>query len=235
LAEVTEDRLLRGRLALLQPKHGYRVNVDALWLAAFARGSKCAERAIDLGCGVGAVGLAAIVTGVARAATLIDVDASIVELATRNAAPFEAEVRRHDLVERLPSDLHGRFDLALANPPYGDPRDPVSPDTYRATARTARPGTLLGFVRAARAALGAKGRACFVYDVRDLATLLELLSGVGLEPKRLRFVHAREELPANVALVEAKPARPGGLRVESPLVAMTSDGWTEEARAILEG
>ena len=34
--EITRDALLRGRLSLYQPRAGYRFNVDALWLAAFA-------------------------------------------------------------------------------------------------------------------------------------------------------------------------------------------------------
>jgi tRNA1(Val) A37 N6-methylase TrmN6 len=234
--EITRDALLRGRLSLFQPRAGYRVNADALWLAAFARGKKRAIRAIELGAGVGAVGLAALVMGVAERATLVELDPDLVELARRNCEGFEAEAQLVDLEERLPESLTARFDLALANPPYGDPRDATSPDPQRARARTAGEKTLPGFVRAARASLGAKGRACFVYAARDLPRLLELLVASGLEPKRLRLVYARANEPAGVALVEAKPARPGGLRVEAPLVIMNDDGtFTDEARAILEG
>lgn len=234
--EVTRDALLRGRLSLYQPRAGYRTNVDALWLAAFAKHEKKAIRAIDLGAGVGAVGLATLVMGVAERATLVDLDPDLVALATRNCEGFEAEAHVVDLEDRLPESLTARFDLALANPPYGDPRDVTSPDPKRARARTAGEKTLPGFVRAARASLGAKGRACFVYAARELPRLLELLVASGLEPKRMRLVHPRANEPARVALVEAKPARPGGLRVESPLVVMNEDGtWTDEARAILEG
>lgn len=234
--ETTRDALLRGRLSLWQPRAGYRVNVDALWLAAFARGKKRAIHAIDLGSGVGAVGLASLVMGVAERATLVELDPDLVELARRNCEGFAAQAQVVDLEERLPESLTARFDLALANPPYGDPRDATSPDPKKARARTAGEKTLPGFVRAARASLGAKGRACFVYAARDLQRLLELLVTSGLEPKRLRLVHARANEPAGVALVEAKPARPGGLRVEAPLVVMNDDGtFTDAARAILEG
>ncbi|MGZ3418811.1 MAG: tRNA1(Val) (adenine(37)-N6)-methyltransferase [Polyangiales bacterium] len=234
--EVTRDALLRGRLPLYQPRVGYRTNVDSLWLAAFSRGKRRAIRAIDLGAGVGAVGLATLVMGVAERVTLIDIDPDLIELAERNCEGFAADARIVDLEARLPSELTAQFDLVVANPPYGDPRDVTSPDPKRARARTLGENTLPGFVRAARAALGAKGRACFVYSVRDLARLLELLTEVGLEPKRMRLVHPRASEPARVALVEAKPARPGGLRVEAPLIAMDERGeWTAEAREILEG
>jgi len=233
--DVTRDTLLRGRLSLLQPKAGYRVNVDSLWLAAFARAERAAANAIDLGAGVGAVGLATVVMGVAERVTLIDVEPRLVELAEENCAGFPAEARLLDLEERLPPELTGRFELVLANPPYGDPRDARSPEPLRARARTATARTLLGFARAARAALGAKGRACFVFPARDLPRLFDHLVQVGLEPKRLRLVHPRAEEPANVALVEAKPARRGGLRVEAPFVTHDEHGeWTNEARAVLD-
>jgi tRNA1(Val) A37 N6-methylase TrmN6 len=41
---------------------------------------------------------------------------------------------------------------------------------------------------------------------------------MALVPKRLRFVHARNDEPARLALVELRAARPGGLVIEPPLV-----------------
>ena len=54
--ELTEDALLGGRVRLLQPRRGYRVAVDAVLLAA-AIDAAAGERVLDLGAGVGAVGL----------------------------------------------------------------------------------------------------------------------------------------------------------------------------------
>ena len=73
-------------------------------------------------------------------------------------------------------------------------------------------------MKAARLLLARRGRACFVYPAPSLTTLLEALRGAGLEPKRMRLVHAKAKLPARIALVEAQPAKEGGLVVEPPLV-----------------
>ena len=54
--DLTEDMLLGGRVRLLQPRRGYRVAVDAVLLAA-AVDAAAGERVLDLGAGVGAVGL----------------------------------------------------------------------------------------------------------------------------------------------------------------------------------
>src|SRR6202012_2070155 len=55
---VTEDRVLGGKVTLRQPAKGYRAGLDAALLAA-AGDAAPSERVIDVGCGVGAVMLAA--------------------------------------------------------------------------------------------------------------------------------------------------------------------------------
>jgi tRNA1Val (adenine37-N6)-methyltransferase len=235
--EVTRDALFRGQLPLAQMRDGYRTNVDALWLAAFAARARPSRACLDLGAGVGAVGLSLVIRSHAAHATLVDISPEAIELARDNAAPVSDRVECAvvDLRVPLPKELQHRFDLVVANPPWS-PSSRASPRASRATARNGDPTTLPGFVRAARAALGAAGRACFVYPARELATLLMALSKVGLEPKRLRMIHPLPDAPARAALVEAKPARTGGLRVESPFVAMHVPGeWTAEAAAIIEG
>ncbi len=236
--EVSEDALFGGRLPLAQLRHGYRTNVDALWLAAFAARKRPARACLDLGCGVGPVGLSLLVAGAAERVTLVDVSEASIALAARNGAPFGERVETCvvDLREPLPPALMHKFDLVVANPPWASRESRPSPNPARATARTGDPDTLPGFVRAARAALGAAGRACFVYPANDLPQLLMLLAKVGLEPKRLRMIHPLPDAPARAGLVEAKPARPGGLRVESPFYAMRAPGeWSDEARRIMEG
>ena len=54
---LTEDRWLGGRLVLVQPKRGHRVGTDAALLVA-AAGDARQGRIVDVGAGVGAVGLA---------------------------------------------------------------------------------------------------------------------------------------------------------------------------------
>ena len=51
--DVTEDRLLGGRITVRQPAQGYRVNVDTILLAAAVDPAPGA-RVMEAGCGVGA-------------------------------------------------------------------------------------------------------------------------------------------------------------------------------------
>ncbi|MGH7328487.1 MAG: tRNA1(Val) (adenine(37)-N6)-methyltransferase, partial [Polyangiaceae bacterium] len=57
-----------------------------------------------------------------------------------------------------------------------------------------------------------------VYPAPSLTTLLSTLRASGLEPKRVRLVHAKSISPARIALVEAQAGKVGGLVIEPPLV-----------------
>ena len=84
-AAVTSDTLLGGRVALQQPAVGYRVAIDPVLLAAAVPASP-GERALDVGCGVGAgtLCLASRVGGLH--VTGIEVERSLAQLASENAA-----------------------------------------------------------------------------------------------------------------------------------------------------
>jgi tRNA1Val (adenine37-N6)-methyltransferase len=94
-------------------------------------------------------------------------------------------------------------------------------------------GDLSVFTDAARRLLGPRGRACFIYPALELATLFETLRSSGLEPKRLRLVHASAEHAARVALVEALPAKRGGLVVLPALVERDTSGPSADLLRIL--
>jgi tRNA1Val (adenine37-N6)-methyltransferase len=232
----TRDTLFGGRLVLHQlPRGAYRTNVDALWLAAFAARKRPARLVVDLGAGVGPIGLALLRFDAARNALFAEKDPAARALLERNLEANELTLRAtvFGAVEGLAALHRGVADLAVCNPPYFTPgTGPEGPSPQRARARYA---PLEGFLRAARSVLGTKGRACFVYPTQELPRFLAGLESVGLVPKRLRFVHARLDTEARVALVEAMAARPGGLRILPPFVEREGSGYSEEALRIFRG
>lgn len=215
-AAITTDTLLGGRLRLLQPRHGYRVNVDSLLLVRFA-GTRHVERVVDLGAGVGALALLALQLGIARRALLVEADADLAGLARRNLqlAGFTGDVRVLDLARHK---LHeSAVPLVLCNPPYYPAASHrAAQDPAKAAARS---GDVAPFLKVAAGALARKtGRALFSYPAGQLPELLAAAVRAGLVPKRLRFVHARDSAPARLALLELRAARAGGLLVEPPLI-----------------
>ncbi len=233
----THDRLFAGTLSLRQParRAGYRVNVDALLLGAFAAGALAggearppraarARHAVDLGSGVGAVGLTLLHLGAATRVTFVELDDALARLATQNAEENGWTERArvvHADVTHAANELRGEADLVVCNPPY------VPPGRGRAPAdrvRAARYGDVGAFVEAARKVAGRRARVCFVYPAIEATTLLTTLRERGLEPKRFRAVHGRAADKARVVLVEAVAGKPGGLAIEPALIETVGRG-----------
>jgi len=236
-AAITRDSLYGGAVRLRQPARGYRVNVDALLLAAFAAQGRHAELAVDLGAGVGSVALGLHHLGAAARFALVEREAQLSALADENArgANMTSQSFCCDLELGLPEELRQAADLVVSNPPFFDPDN--SRQGPHAAKTRARFGDLTPFVGAAAAAVsGSRGRVAFVYPARELSRFLASAERVQLIPKRLRLVHADSSAPARVALIELRRAKPGGLVILPPLLEWSEKGVrSPELAQILAG
>lgn len=120
--DVTEDQILGGRVRLLQPSQGYRTAIDGILLAA-AVDATPKSKILDLGSGVGTVGLC-LVTRQKNVGSIIGVEQNshLCSLARKNALInsvaeqvyiLEADIRDQIII---PSDR--LFDQVMMNPPY---------------------------------------------------------------------------------------------------------------------
>jgi tRNA1Val (adenine37-N6)-methyltransferase len=217
---VTADGPGPGRtkpspLILEQPPRGrYRTNEDAFLLAEHAGSAR--GTVYDLGAGVGAVGLMVARSSPTTRVVLVERDAELAALARANVCANGLE----DRVEVVEGDAaavgrarRGAASLVVCNPPWVPEGRGRAPSTSR---KDARMGDVGPFVSASRDLLGKRGRACFVYPTTNLVDLLLTLRHSGLEAKAIRFVHAKANAPARVAIIDARPGKPGGLVVQSP-------------------
>jgi len=229
---LTEDALLGGRVQLLQPARGYRVAIDAVLLAA-AVDAAPGQRILDLGAGVGAVGLCLAARLAGCAIVGIELQMALAELAERNANlnGMADRVRTvvHDLARPLPADL-GRFDYVVTNPPYlaAAVADP-SPDPSKALATVESSADLARWLAVATAAAEPAGTLLIIHRSDRLEEILRYLSRLGwgdVTVKRLP--------PAARILVRARRADRPTRHDAPPLTLHRPDGrYTDEAEAIL--
>ncbi len=224
----TLDSLRIGELQIIQPKQGYRFSLDPILLSHFAVVPKGA-RVVDLGTGCGVIPL--LLASLSQAARLIGVELQEeqAERARRNVVlnGLEGQVKilsgdLRNIRELLPA---GQSDLVVSNPPYRQPGSGrIAPDDQRAAARHELAGGLSEFLAAASWLLVNGGRFVIIYLAERLPELMAAMGKVGIEPKRLRLVHPREQEPARMVLLEGrKNARPG-LAVEPPLYIYRGGG-----------
>jgi tRNA1(Val) A37 N6-methylase TrmN6 len=242
--DLTDDGILGGRLRMLQPRTGHRVGHDAVLLAASV--PACGgQRAVDLGAGVGAAGLALAARVAALSVTLVDIDQDLVALAAENA-------ERNGLADRVtaiaydvaalghvppghapqPNSLPDAVDHVLMNPPFRDPaRQQLSPDARR---RLAHAGTDLGrWIATATRLLRPDGMLSLVFAADGIAEVLGAL-GDDFGAVAILPIYPKPERAAIRILVRAVKGSRAPTELSPGLVLNTADGRpSREAEAVL--
>jgi len=229
---TTEDTLLGGRVRLRQPRRGYRVAVDAVLLAA-ATAAGPDDRVLDLGAGVGAVGLCLGVRVPGCRVVCLELQPAFAALALQNAEANgmadRIETVVHDIAQPLPDGL-GPFDYIATNPPYlsAAVADP-SPDRAKALATVESSADLARWLDVATGALKPIGTLTMIHRSDRLDEIVARLVALGwgeIAVKRLP--------PAARVLLRARRGAGLHLHDSPPLVLHRPDGgYTDEAEAIL--
>jgi tRNA1(Val) A37 N6-methylase TrmN6 len=162
---VTLDRLT-GRFRIFQRRRGHRHSTDDLLTAWYAvRVAPAAKRVLDLGTGIGSVGLSVL-------HALPDAALSGIEAQDVSFRLLRENLWANGLGERVRA-IHGdlrsatpdeHFDLVTGSPPYFDVKTGIlSPDSQRAHARFELRGDVSDYARAARRVLAPGGRFVFCF------------------------------------------------------------------------
>jgi tRNA1(Val) A37 N6-methylase TrmN6 len=185
--DTTEDTLLGGRVKLSQPRSGYRVAIDPVLLAASVEAAP-GERILDVGAGVGAIGLCLV----ARLGDVfvqgVEVQSELVALAAHNAQHNGwldfMSTAQHDIesstiapyvAERL---LPESYDQVVTNPPYLPAHSANRPlDRMRALATVESTANLADWLQFALNRLKHGGTLTMVHRADRLDEILALLKG----------------------------------------------------------
>lgn len=238
--DLTQDAILRGQLTLLQPRHGYRFSVDSLLLQHFV-GVPPFGRIVDLGSGVGVIGLALARRDPRAQVILVELVPRVAELAVRNIEANQlgerARVAMVDVGDAaaMRRALPGAScDWAVSSPPFFSlARGPTVPHAEEAVARHDLRLTLEALCREMRRLLKPGGRAAVVYPADRLPELLAALLLEKLCPRRLRLVHPRPAAPAQRVLIEAIKGGRSTMTIAPPLFVRDASGYTDEVRRAL--
>ncbi|MBV9290673.1 MAG: methyltransferase [Hyphomicrobiales bacterium] len=243
--DETCDAWLGGQLTLVQLKHGHRFGSDAALLAAAIDMSE--GRVVDVGAGVGAVGLALAHRSAGLAVDLVEIDPGLAKLAAENAMRNRLAERARALAldigdpraRRAAGLADDGADAVLTNPPFLDPaQSRVSPAPARARARAFEAGErapLDAWIRGCVAILRPGGRFVMIHRTDALGAILAAaenrLGSLALLP-----VYPRVGAAAHRLLVSGVKGSRAPLRVAPGLVLHRSDGrFTIEADAIHRG
>ncbi len=181
--ELTIDKITRD-WTLAQRRRGHRHSTDDLltgWYAA--EKSRDPERVLDLGSGIGSVGLLVLWRSPRAHLTAIEAQEMSFALLEKNVAMNGLEAR----VRAIHGDLRDvrlageTFDLVTGSPPYFDVKAGIVPaDSQKAHARFELRGDVRDYCAAARAAVAPGGRFVFCFPTPQKARAVAAVAGADL-------------------------------------------------------
>ena len=124
----TIDKILRGKISIIQLKKGFRYGFDAVFLAAFVNGylkkiKKKKMSLVDVGSGVGTISLIIAYQNDQINITAIENNDTYLAVANenilRNNFQNKINLMQGDIFN-IDNDLINRFDIVVTNPPFYD-------------------------------------------------------------------------------------------------------------------
>lgn len=235
--ETTVDALLNRRIALEQPKKGFRVAVDTLLLAA-AMDARTGERVLDLGCGVGGAMLALAVRVQGLTVNGLEIQPEIADLACanikRNRLEDRMEVFTGD-VTHLPGPVLFAYDHVMMNPPFHDAAThETSPDDSK---RIATSGTMeemeMWIISAARC-LRQNGAMVMIHRADRLDEILNYMRPHFGEAEVIPLLPKEGEPEKRILLRSRKGVGARHVACRPITLHRKSGGYTDEMEAILK-
>lgn len=229
LGEVTVDQLTAG-WTIAQRKRGHRHSTDDLlagWYAA--EQMPRATRLLDLGAGIGSVGLLALWRAPSNA-TLVSIEAQEISFALLERNIADNKLR--DRVRAIHGDLRDvrlddRFDLVTGSPPYWDVSQGVLPDdAQKQAARFELRGTIADYAKSARHHLAPDGRFVLCFPWEQRLRVFQAARGAELVVERERVVIPRKNVQPLFTVYCLRRAEDAGAtgEIEAPHTVRDENG-----------
>lgn len=226
--EISDDIFLGGKLRILQPRRGYRAGTDAVLLAATVGvQATLSGPVLDVGAGVGVVGLCVAARISEARVVLIEREHILASLSAENA-------RRNGLSDRVLSitgDIQhateplfaagvqsDSFGVVLANPPFHDEhRNSVAENELRARAHLMPENALEDWARFMCRMAAPGGRAAMIHKADVLPRILAAFEGrfgaISILP-----IYSREGGPAIRIIVEGQKGSRAPMSIKPALI-----------------
>ena len=233
----TEDRLLGERILLRQPKTGYRVAIDPIFLAASIQ-PQPGETILDIGAGVGAASLC-LATRCPQVKVIgIELHRDSVRYAADNIQLNElrdrVEILQGDLLRPPPRLAAGTFSHVMTNPPHLDSNsNNSSPYESKAISNLEGEADFAQWARFCLLMVRPKGTVTFIYRTDRLDQALSFFIGK-LGNITVYPLWPGQNKPAKRVLIRGIKNTGGLLKLQPGMILHHSNGqYTVEAEQIL--
>jgi tRNA1Val (adenine37-N6)-methyltransferase len=237
---------ISGHFRIYQLRNGHRFSTDDVLTAWYGTSwAPSAGRVLDLGSGIGSVGMIAAWRLPGATFVTIEAQEESVRLARKsamyNGLSDRYEIRTGDFREAGAIGPDERFDLVLGSPPYFPPGSGIEGDhPQKVACRFELRGDVGDYARVAAAHLAAGGLFACVFPEEQLARVASAASAASMVIVRRRPVVFREGEPPLIGLfammrsVDLPHRMHSQSWVEPPLIIRAADGSVHGEYAALK-
>lgn len=233
--ETVDD--LQNGYSIIQKANSFRYGVDAVLLSDFAD-VKNTDSVVDLGTGTGVIPILIYAKKKPAKIVALEIQKEMAEMAERsirlNKLEQYIEIICMDL-KKAPDVLgRAKFDCVVTNPPYVKKNCGINnPSMTKAIARFEIACSLEDVLRTSKELLKPGGKLFMIHRTDRLADIIYGMRVMGIEPKRIRFIHPSIGKRPNLLLIEGARGGNPELRFMDPLYIHNEKGeYTEEIHRI---
>lgn len=235
---VINDLVYFDKLKIVQNKNYFNFSLDSILLPNFVKLNKSTKMIMDLCTGNAPIPLVlssktdAKIYGVEIQKEIYDLAKETVRI---NNLGDKIELINEDVKETYKRFESDTFDIITCNPPYfKDTLGSIKNDNMvKSIARHEISITLEDIVLIARKLLKNNGQLCLIHRAERLIDIICLMRDNNIEPKRMRFVYAKESQKSNLVLISGNKNGKPGFEILSPLIVHNVDGtYTDEVMSM---
>ncbi len=218
---------------LYQPLNGYCYNSDSIFLYHFITSFLPKGDLLDIGCGVGIIGLL-LTRDFGTKTTIIDKQAQMISYALHNFYINQLQTNAY-IGDFASITIKERFDYIVSNPPFYDSNVTQSEDMRLNIARYAHHLPLDKLIAQAKALLKPKGWFIFCYDAKQIDKILYCLQIYGIKAVSIRFIHSKIDRDAKLVMIAARNNAKSMVQILPPFVIFDNQSnYLPEAQKAFE-
>lgn len=232
------DDLQINNLKIIQNKNGFCFGVDSVLLSDFASDIKKDTTVLDLGTGTGIISILLSAKTSIKNIIGIEIQENVAEMAKRsvelNNLQNKIKIMNADIKELIKILPNNRYDAIVTNPPYMKKNSGLENENReKLISRHEIECTIYDIARVSNTLLKDKGEVYMVHRPDRLIDIVEAFRKNKLEIKKIRLIHPKMNMPANLVLIKAVKNGNAFLQIDRPLYVYNEDGsYTSEIKKI---
>jgi len=214
---------------IYQSPNGYCYNSDSIFLIWFISRFSPKGRILDVGCGVGVIGLV-LSREFNLTPSIVDIQPHMIQYARHNYAihDIEVEVYEGDFVKM---EFECKYDVIVSNPPFYCDGALKSKEPTLSLARYASAMPFEELCYRVHHTLTPQGRFYLCYDAKQIGHIICILEKYHLRVEEIEFVHSKIAKESKLVLLSCRHNGKSSTKIAPPFVVFDSDGeYSDDAK-----